>query len=187
MKPVDSLNLLQDLETRVEASISIAVATFQNSYPSTLLQPSNTGGWSIAQCLDHLNSYGDFYLPHIKKALSENNKHAFSASFKSSWLGTYFTNMMLPRSGKKYKALKKHVPKQDLDAAAVVAEFIHQQELLLSYLEIAKHSDLNSIKIPISISSFIKLKLGDVFQFIIAHNERHLEQAKRNLPVFHSI
>lgn len=181
MKPVDSLNLLQDLEQRVETSITIAVTMFQNSYASTLLKPSNIGAWSIAQCLDHLNSYGDFYLPHIKKALNENNKQAFSSSFKSSWLGTYFTNMMRPHSGKKYKAFKKHVPKQELDAAAVVAEFIHQQELLLSYLEMAKQNDLNTIKIPISISPFIKLKLGDVFQFIIAHNERHIEQAKRNL------
>jgi hypothetical protein len=45
----------------------------------------------------------------------------------------------------------------------------------------AKNTDLNKIKIPISLTNLIKLKLGDVFQFIITHNERHLAQALGNL------
>lgn len=181
MKSIDSSSLIYNLEARIEASITLAVTTFQNVDTTTLLQPSNTGGWSIAQCLEHLNSYGDFYLPHIKKSLDNAAKQHSNTSFKSSWLGNYFTQMMLPNSGKKYPAMKKHMPKKDLDAHAVVAEFIHQQELLLSYLVIAKGKDLNTIKIPLSISRFLKLKIGDVFQFIVAHNERHLIQAQRNI------
>ncbi|HSY61996.1 MAG TPA: DinB family protein [Cytophaga sp.] len=180
MKTVDSLNLLQELEDRVEASTHIAVQIFQNLSETDLLKPSNTGGWSIAQCLQHLNSYGDFYLPKIQMAL-EKDKSVYNKIFKSGRIGSYFIEIMLPGSGKKYKAFKKHVPEYDLDAIIVVSTFIHQQELLLSYLRIAQNHDLNRIKIPISISPFIKLKLGDVFQFIIVHNERHLEQAKRNL------
>lgn len=180
MKSIDSLNLLHDLETPVEESLGIAIKTLQNLSADVLLKPSATGGWSIAQCLEHLNSYGEFYLPKIQTAL-EKNKYPYSNHFKSGWFGAYFIKIMLPDSGKKYKAFKKHVPKYDLDAAAVVSTFIHQQELLLSYLRIAQGHDLNRIKIPISISPFIKLKLGDVFQFIIAHNERHIAQAKRNL------
>lgn len=180
MKTVDTLNLLKDLEDRVENSLNLAITTLQNTDAHTLLRPSATGGWSIAQCLDHLNSYGNFYLPQINKALNRNPSKNFHAAFKSSWLGNYFTQMMLPGSGKKYKAFKKHIPEKNLDAYAVVAEFIHQQELLAAYLKTARHKNLNT-RIPISISPFIKLKLGDVFQFIIAHNERHLEQARKNL------
>lgn len=180
MKTIDSLSLLHDLETRVEASLQIAIQTFQNLPADTLLKPSATGGWSIAQCLEHLNSYGEFYLPKIQTAL-DNDRSPYSNRFKSGWFGAYFIEIMLPNSGKKYKAFKKHVPKYDLDAAAVVSTFIHHQELLLTSLRIAQRHDLNRIKIPISISPFIKLKLGDVFQFVIAHNERHIEQAKRNL------
>jgi len=180
MKTVDTFHLIKDLELRIESSIMLAVTIFQNLDTSILLQPSITGGWSIAQCLEHLNSYGDFYLPQIKNAFSISTQQRSFLTFKSSWLGNYFTQMMLPDSGKKYPAMKKHMPKKDLDAHAVVAEFIHQQELLLSYLDIAKGKDLNT-KIPLSISRFLKLKAGDVFQFIVAHNERHLEQAKRNI------
>jgi hypothetical protein len=43
-------------------------------------------------------------------------------------------------------------------------------------LEQAKQIDLNRTKVPISIAPFIKLKLGDVFMFLVAHNFRHVLQ-----------
>ncbi|MCU0369592.1 MAG: DinB family protein, partial [Cyclobacteriaceae bacterium] len=145
-----------------------------------LLKPSASGGWSIAQCLWHLNSYGEYYFPEIRKGLTKN--YPFNPEFKSSWLGNYFTNTMKPGlKMKKYKAFKDHTPAPALDAHEVVAKFIQQQEELLDLLKLARHTDLNKVRIPISISRWLKLKLGDVFQFIIAHNERHLQQAKRNL------
>lgn len=109
-------------------------------------------------------------------------------TFKSSWLGAYFIKMMDPETGKKkYKAFKGHIPAPDLDAYAVVAEFIQQQENLLIFLKEARSADLNSIRIPISIARFITLKLGDVFQFIIAHDERHIRQAMRNVSTQTSV
>jgi hypothetical protein len=102
MKTVDPLNLVKDLEARIEISIRTAVQTFQNLPTSTLLKPSKTGGWSISQCLEHLNSYGDFYLPHIKTALEKNALLHSEDSFKSSWIGKYFIQMMLPNSPRKY-------------------------------------------------------------------------------------
>jgi hypothetical protein len=181
MKPVNKSELLVNLEARVETHISDTISLFQNQSNVQLNAPSETGGWSIAQCLDHLNSYGDFYFPNIEQrilAAPDND----TSDFTSSWFGAYFTKMMDPHTGKKkYKAMKGHISSSDLNAAEVVGEFIRQQEILLKYLRQARKKDLNSIKIPTSISKLIKLKLGDVFQFIIAHDERHMQQAKRNL------
>lgn len=90
--------------------------------------------------------------------------------------------MMEPDTGeRKYKAFKGHIPDSDLNTSEVVAEFLRQQEEMLMYLREAEARNLDKIKIPISIGKFIRLRLGDVFQFIIAHNERHIRQAKRNL------
>jgi len=50
-------------------------------------------------------------------------------------------------------------------------------------LEEAKSVDLNAVRISISIAKFIKLKLGDVFMFLIAHNLRHVKQAERAIAV----
>jgi hypothetical protein len=182
MKAQNIDQLISLLEERVEQHIDTAVRIFQNLDEATLLKPSDTGGWSIAQCLEHLNRYGDYYLPEIKRRLEPGEKRQAGTVFKSSWLGTYFTNMMEPaKSTKKIKAFKAYIPQQELDAYTVVSEFITQQEQLLQYLKDARNYNLNSIKLPISISRFIRLNLGDVFQFLVAHDERHLQQANRNL------
>lgn len=177
MNKIDKLLLLETLENQVESHLKITIHTFQNLHEAALLtQPAN-GGWSIAQCFEHLNSYGQYYLPQIEKGIKQNHQKPASDTFKSSWLGRYFTKMMSPSNTKKYKAFKGHIPSFDLNAHIVMAEFINQQETLLRYLKEAGKVDLNAIRIPISIGKFIKLKLGDVFQFIIAHDERHIQQA----------
>jgi len=48
-------------------------------------------------------------------------------------------------------------------------------------LNTAKKFDLNAVKVGISIAPIIKLKLGDVFRFMIAHQVRHILQAERAL------
>ncbi len=182
MKPINKAALLNRLEERVEQHIREAVSIFQNLPVSILLRPAENGGWSIAQCLDHLNGYGNYYFPLIKNGLDNHKGYPSKSTFRSSWLGNYFTRMMDPETGKKkMKAFKNHIPSSQLDAYTVVAEFIQQQEALLHFLKRAELADLNKIRIPVSIAKFIKLNLGDVFQFIIAHNERHIQQAKRNI------
>jgi uncharacterized damage-inducible protein DinB len=184
MKPVDKNQLLDSLESKVESHLQHAIQVYQNLEPVQLLSPAANGGWSIAQCLDHLNSYGHFYLPQIQSGLARATGKPASATFQSTWLGSYFTRSMDPQTGKKkYKALKGHIPLANLDAAVVVAGFIQQQETLLTYLAQCRQADLNAIKVPLSLSRWIKLRLGDVLQFLIAHNERHVQQADRNLAL----
>ncbi|MFT3750147.1 MAG: DinB family protein [Agriterribacter sp.] len=180
MEPVNKQAFLNRLYQRVENHLYQAIHVFQNMSEQSLLMAPATGGWSIAQCLQHLNEYGNYYLPVIEQAI---NKHSDTANpnFKSSWLGSYFTKMMEPETGKKkMKAFKKYDPPRQLNAYTVVAEFIQQQEQLLLLLYKASSADLNK-RIPISLTPLIRLKLGDVFQFVIAHNERHVQQAKKLL------
>lgn len=180
MKQVNKPELIDKLQKRVESHLKEAVHTFQNMHDTALLAPAANGGWSIAQCLQHLNEYGDYYLPEIEKAVFRNADTA-KTTFKSTWFGNYFTRMMEPETGKKkMKAFKKYNPPPKLNAHAVVAEFIRQQEQLLLLLTKAATADLDT-KIPISLTRLIRLKTGDVLQFVIAHNERHVQQAKRNI------
>lgn len=181
MKSVNKKELVESLQDQVEQHISDAIALFQNRDDEFLNTVSGTGGWSIAQCLDHLNSYGYYYLPKMREKLRAADSLE-KEYFTSTWLGAYFTKMMDPESGKrKYKAFKGHIPASHLNSAAVVGEFIRQQEELLYLLRVGAAKDLDAIRIPVSIMPVIRMKIGDVFQFIIAHNERHMRQAKRNL------
>nr|WP_295933827.1 DinB family protein [uncultured Dyadobacter sp.] len=185
MKTVNKGALLQKLDDQVERHIADTIALFQNRDSDFLNRPSATGGWSIAQCLDHLNSYGNYYLPKMREKLAEASP-TNATTFTSTWLGSYFIRMMDPQTGKrKYKAFKGHIPEANLDSAAVVGEFIRQQEDLLYLLREGVQKDIDAIRIPVSILPFIRMKIGDTFQFIIAHNERHMQQAKRNLVPQH--
>lgn len=182
MKTIAKAVVLDQLEAQVESHLQLVTRSFQNLNRDLLVQPAGNGGWSIAQCLEHLNSYGRYYLPAITKGIQQSANSPGSATFKSTWLGDYFTRMMQPgSSSRKLKAPKNHTPAPDLDARNVIAVFIEQQEMMLSLIRKARMSDLNKVRIPISISRWIRLKLGDVFQFLTAHNERHLSQAQRHL------
>jgi hypothetical protein len=91
--------------------------------------------------------------------------------------------MMKPEAGmKKMKAFKHYTPSKIAEPYKVVSTFIDQQEKLLTLLKQARQADL-TIRVPISIAQYIRLKLGDVFQFVIEHDERHIVQAKRNLSM----
>lgn len=183
MKAISSSQLLGALQFRVESHIDQAITTYQNLSEAQLKIPSATGGWSIAQCLEHLNSYGDYYLPEIKMAI---NAYAGKPGLyaKRGWLGNYFINMMNPDlPDKGYKAFKGHVPCADLKAYNTVARFIDQQKELLKLLGLARKTDLNTLRVPTSIFSWIRLRLGDTFEFLTIHNERHIRQANRNLLI----
>jgi hypothetical protein len=158
-----------------------------DDYAGKIFSAACTGAWSAMQCLAHLNSYGDYYLPEIEKAIRNAKAHSQSGAsyFTPGRLGNYFTNMMNPGENglpaKKMKAFKAYIPASEGNSDQVIATFIEQQEKLFTLIEAAKAIDLNKTKVPVSIAKFIKLKLGDVFMFLIAHNYRHVLQAERAL------
>ena len=140
--------------------------------------------WSVVQILEHVNAYGRYYLPAIAKALEEDNTPR-KAWFESGFWGNYFTNSMKPTNvheiRNKMKAMKAYTFPNSLNVEQVENEFIQQQHILLGLLDKAKDKDLNAIRIPITITSLIKLKLGDIFRFLIAHEQRHMIQARNTL------
>jgi DinB superfamily len=182
METTNKTTLLNHLENQVESHLQQAIREYQNLTDEILLKPSNTGGWSIAECLAHLNFYGNYYLPLFENGLQNSPDNLRANTIKSSWLGRKAIDSMNPETGKKkHKAFKAYIPTVSLDAKATVAEYINQQERMLKILRIAYSKDIQQIKIPISIAKFLKLNLGDALQFLIVHNERHIQQANRNL------
>lgn len=142
----------------------------------------NETSWSALECLEHLNLYGRFYIPELSKRVAE-ARAGSEPVFKSGKLGNYFANSMLPKDKlNKMKTFKNMNPLNSrLNKDQVIAEFLEQQQELLRLLEHARKISLNKTKTSISISKWIKLKLGDTFRFVIYHNQRHLVQAERNL------
>lgn len=137
--------------------------------------------WSVLECFEHLNLYGNFYLPEIKKRIE--TSHTKSASeFKSGLLGNYFAKSMLPKEKlNKMKTFNNMNPIHSNLSKQTISIFIEQQKQLLVLLNASRFVNLNKVKTSISITSLIKLKLGDTFRFVINHNARHIQQAKNVL------
>ncbi len=176
--------LIEDLMNQTEAILKKAIEWQLIPHSKFALRPSPES-WSANECLQHLNSYGRYYLPAIENILSKSQDSETSNHFSPGWLGDYFTKLMTPAPDGKFsktmKSPKDHSPKTIIESHLVIAEFIDQQEKLLQLLKKAEKIDLGKNRVGISIAPFIKLKLGDVFMFLIAHLVRHTQQAERAL------
>ncbi len=186
MPAYNKTSLLAYLQQQTESYLHKAISEWQMIPHSKFALKPAAEKWSANECLQHLNSYGNYYLPAIEKAINLATKQTTGNNvFNAGWLGNYFTKLMLPTENglvaKPMKSPKDHVPLTIAESHDVIAAFIEQQEKLLQLLSLSKKIDWNKTRVPISIATFIKLKLGDTFLFLIAHQYRHILQAEKAL------
>jgi hypothetical protein len=142
----------------------------------------NPGIWSIAEVLAHLNSYARYYHPAIQKKIETTRFRNTKEDFLSSPLGrSAWKSMKLGRLNnvkRKFKAPKGHNPSidQDLVQGNELTDFLDQQQEFLKIIDGSLGVNLRKVKIPISISKIVRLRLGDALLFITYHNERHMQQ-----------
>ena len=174
----------EDLISQLQADVKHIIAAaehLQTADPVKLNYSAAEGSWSVAQVLEHLNAYNRYYLPAIERSMIHISKDT-SAWFIPGLWGNYFTKMMMPKNvyeiKNKMKAMKSYSPSGGLNVEAVFKEFFQHQNKLLQLLDVAKRRNLNNIRIPITVTKLIRFKLGDTFRFLIAHEQRHMIQAR---------
>ena len=180
MKKYKSEELIDLLEKDVHQIIA-AAEHLKTADPVKLSYCSKDGQWSVAQVMEHLNMYCRHYLPVIEKSIVHISKDT-NAWFVPGFWGNYFTKMMMPKNvyeiKKKMKTTRVFIPDKGANVEGVFNEFLQHQQKMLQLLEVSRRRNLSTIHIPITISRFIRLKLGDMFRFLVAHEQRHLIQAR---------
>jgi len=180
MKKFKSEDLIDQLEADVRQIVA-AAEHLKGADPVKLSYAPAEGSWSVAQVLEHLNMYNRYYLPAIERSMVHITKDT-NAWFVPGFWGNYFTKMMMPKNvyeiKNKMKSLKSYSPTKGVNVEAVFSEFMQHQQKLLQLLEVSRRRNLNTIHVPISITKLIKFRLGDTFRFIIAHEQRHMIQAR---------
>jgi len=175
---MESEKLIQLLIEQTKEIIN-QVENLKNDDLKTLTWKENKTSWSVLECLEHLNLYGDFYLPEIDRKIKNSNTKK-ETEFKNGFLGNYFAKSMLPKENlNKMKTFKDKNPLNANLDKSVIDKFINQQVKLLDLLDQSRSVSLNKVRIETSISSLIKLRLGNTFQFFINHNIRHIKQIDR--------
>ena len=170
-----SETLISELIETTRQNLNFA-ETLKIKSSSQLNWKENPESWSILECLEHLNLYGDFYLLEIEKAI-DNAKSKSEPFFKSGIIGNYFAETMLPKAKlNKMKTFKDKNPLNSQLDHNTIDRFINQQIKMLDLLDKARTVSLNKEKTPITLTKLIKLKIGDTFRFVINHNIRHIRQ-----------
>jgi DinB superfamily len=182
MMTVPTRVLLQDLQDKTELVLQDAATLSRLSYEQLCTKPPN-GGWCIAECLAHLILYGNYYLPHIRQAMTPTNLwKSYDTIYKSTNLGNYFANSMLPTKNgeiKKMRTVKTKQPNLATLSQTIVQDFMQQQTEFKEILANADQYDVNKAKVSVSIIPFVKINLGDTLRFCVNHHVRHIQQAMR--------
>jgi uncharacterized damage-inducible protein DinB len=178
-----SQTLLNDLQADTRAII-LEADQWRHLPIARLQAQPGPDRWSVAQVIEHLNVYCRHYIPAMELKLRDHRTKA-SLHFSPGWLGGYFTRLMQPGENgtvaRKLSAPGNARPPAQLDAVAVLREFLDWQQRLLTTLEKAATASLSQLRVPTSLSSLIALTLGDTLRFFIAHQQRHMLQGRRAL------
>jgi hypothetical protein len=173
-----SRTLLSSLRENVEAIVVAVKNEFIFLDDTQLNFKGSPESWSILECFEHLNRYNRFYNHQAETAIANTKFNVPAEEAVSSWIGKKFIGMMHPNTIKKSKTLKHMDPTGSLLGRGVLDEFLIHQSKLLGLLEEAEQVNLNKIKIPVEFLRLVKMNLGDVFQFVVVHEQRHLLQAR---------
>lgn len=140
--------------------------------------------WSVLECLEHIILSGQYYIDQANRKLSRKSPSSIPLviDFKPGFIGNYSVKAMKPgptgKISNKMKTFKRMEPgKSDLDQKRILADFTRYQADLLTVIERSKYYNINKVKIRSSIGNLIRFKLGDALRFVVAHNQRHIQQA----------
>ncbi len=141
--------------------------------------------WSINEIFAHLNEYVSFYHPSFKRVIQKTKFKKPTQNFLSTPLGAAaWKSMKLGKARnvkRKFKALSAYNP--TISATLVLGNdaklFLESQKELMDILEQARTINVKRARTALSISKIIKFRIGDAMNFVVYHNERHIEQANK--------
>ena len=187
MKGVFSEELIIDLKDITKENLSFIKKKCSHLGENQMTWSPSSSNWNIQEVLSHLNSYSAYYNQLILGKINRTKYKATKEQFLSSPLGrSAWRSMKLGRANnikRKFQATRNYNPttNPDLIDTDSINHFLDSQEELLTILDKAKEVSLRKVRIPMSISKIIRLRLGDALMFVVYHNERHIQQIKNLL------
>ncbi len=141
------------------------------------------GRWSIADCLQHVNVGVSKTLPAFDRAIAQgrSKRQLAPGPFRYGWFSRWMISSMEPPPKWRMRAPRiMRVPVgATYRATDVVAEFLSIRDQLAARVRQADGLDLAKVRTISPVSSLLRLPLGAYFAFIIAHDRRHVWQARQ--------
>lgn len=137
--------------------------------------------WSVGECLDHLNATARTYLPMIDEGIADAIRRGLygAAPYTSNWIGRLFVYLFGPLARLRLRAPQAFVPPRARPKQEVLAAFRAYQVQYVDRLRQANGLDLARARVSSPAARWLRLPLGSSFALMIAHEQRHLAQARR--------
>ena len=173
----------QELLTHLEAELRAALLDIRTHFAplgqETLRLRSAQDSWNILECLAHLNQYADDYIPGINRAIhrAKARRWAPADAVRYTARGRRLLRRADPQRTKLFKTGKRYNFGHQPIEPEVIKSLIIKCEQLLRILQSAKEVDLNRPSVEKVNAWFGKYTLGNLLEFIVLHQRRHLQQA----------
>jgi hypothetical protein len=139
------------------------------------------GRWSIGECFEHLNLTAAAFLPAIDAAIADARTRNLRAPgpFVYPLLERLFVAWNEPPPRRRMRAFKNYRPAPRLGRDAVMNAFAGWQDGLVDRIKAADGLDLRRVRQRSPILPVTKWSLGTMFALVLAHERRHIWQARQ--------
>jgi hypothetical protein len=139
------------------------------------------GRWSIAECVAHLTATGNLYLDPLDRAIERGHARAMfgGREFQPNGIGRWLIAQMEPPPKRKTRAMKKITPQLVQSGKTLATEFEAMHRELIDRVRRSTSLDLSRVKLRSPLIPLIRLPLGTWLAFLVAHERRHLWQARQ--------
>ena len=144
---------------------------------------SDTNSWNINEIFSHLNAFSSYYNAtflykfEVTKFKTPTDEFISSPLGRSAWKSMKLGNAKNVK--RKFNAIRTMNPKtnSELNTINSIEDFEHNLTQLLTIITRSATVNIRKVKIPISFSKIVRLRLGDALLYVVYHNERHVQQA----------
>ena len=175
---------LAEVIAEVDDIADVAVASFGGLDTRRLNWKPDEQRWSVAQCLEHLLTGNVLLIRSARDALT-NPPH--SVWQRMPLLPVVFGQMLIrsqaPNTRGKFKAPAKAQPSRSEIPADIVDRFVAQHRDAATWIRTV---DEHKAATAIMVSPFVRVvtySVLDAFRLLVAHDRRHLLQARRVLSL----
>ncbi len=183
MDTITSSQLLHEISVITRNNILLVEEKFNSLSNNQRIWRKDKNSWNINEIFAHLNEYAQYYHKTISEKIKKTQFREPRELFISSPLGrAAWKSMKLGNARNVKRKMKTPRPYNPLFHPELIKgqdleTFAEEQKLLLQIVQDATQVNLRRVRIPISISKIIRLRLGDALLFLVYHNERHVQQA----------
>jgi DinB family protein len=144
------------------------------------------GGWSAAECIEHLNLTSKAYLPLLRDAVARARKSSGPPRnhYRRDPLGWFMSTMIGPlrHLGKfrvmRVKTTPPFVPKAGGSRDQILSDFVRMQAELIAQIQSGDGLPLDRVKIVSPFGGRMKYSAYSALIIVARHQHRHIQQAE---------